>query len=106
MPRLRKENWPVWYEGPTPIGCFNRKHETPFPADVLAERRARYEGAVAVCDDSGVVVIPPDVASDPAFIEKLNWIEQQEDLWFDCIDGKKWDTFETVCLKRYRENAE
>ena len=38
------------------------------------------------------------------FYKKLEWIEEQEDIWFDCIDRKKWNTFETVCLKKYEEN--
>ena len=39
------------------------------------------------------------------FLKKLAWIEEQEDVWFDCIDRKKWDTFDTVCLKRYEKES-
>jgi len=39
------------------------------------------------------------------FLQKLDWIEEQEDIWFDCIDRLKWDTFDTVCLKKYREKG-
>jgi hypothetical protein len=31
-------------------------------------------------------------------------IEEQEDVWFNCIDRLKYSTFETVCLKKYEEN--
>ena len=103
VPRLLKENWAVWAEGGTPIGCFNRRNETPFDPDLIAQRREHYRGAVAVCDDSGVVVIPPERIEE-AFIEKLDWIEEQEDIWFDCLDRRKWDTFDTVCLKKYLED--
>lgn len=102
VPHLIRQNWPVWYKGGTPIGCFNRKNEVPFDANLLAERRQQYDGAVAVCDDSGVVVIPPH-AQTPEFLQKLDWIEEQEDIWFECIDRRKWDTYETVCLKKYQE---
>ncbi len=103
VPHLIRQNWPVWYQGPTPIGCFNRQNQEPLDPAILAERRARYAGAIAVCDDSGVVVIPAAV-QDEAFLAKLEWIEEQEDIWFNCIDRLKWDTYDTVCLKRYREN--
>jgi regulator of RNase E activity RraA len=100
MPHLIRQNWPVWCKGGTPIGCFNTKNERPFDPEVLLQRRSYYEGAIAVCDDSGVVIIPPEVQSEE-FMRKLDWIEEQEDIWFDCIDRKKWDTYETVCLKKY-----
>ena len=35
------------------------------------------------------------------FYKKLEQIEYQEDIWFDCIDRRKWNTFDTVCLKKY-----
>ncbi|NWP75080.1 RraA family protein, partial [Escherichia coli] len=63
--------------------------------------RADYHDSIAVCDDSGVVIIPK-AHHNQAFLDKLDWIEEQEDIWFDCIDRRKWSTFETVCLKRYQ----
>ena len=33
-----------------------------------------------------------------------DFIEQQEDIWFDCLDRLKWDTFDIVCLKKYLED--
>ncbi len=54
---LRKENWPIWYMGGTPIGCFNNSDADPLDESLLQERRNYYEEAIAVCDDSGVVVI-------------------------------------------------
>ena len=101
-PHLLKENWPIWCTGVSPIGCFNRKNEEPLAASVEREHREMYHGAIAVCDDSGVVVIPRALHT-PEFLQKLDWIEEQEDIWFDCIDRLKWDTFEAVCLKRYLE---
>jgi len=104
VPHLIKENWPIWYEGPTPIGCFNTKNETPFDQAIFKERKEKFDGAIAVCDDSGVVIIPNKYHNEE-FLQKLSWIEEQEDIWFDCVDRKKWDTYDTVCLKKYlKEN--
>jgi regulator of RNase E activity RraA len=100
IPHLRKENWPIWYMGGTPIGCFNRSDSAPMDKSLIHERSDYYEEAIAVCDDSGVVVITRQNINEE-FIGKLDWIEEQEDIWFDCIDRLKWNTYETVCLKKY-----
>ncbi len=102
VPKLLKENWAIWGEGGTPIGCFNKQNEVLFDPDIIRQRKDQYNGAIAVCDDSGVVVIPKN-RIESAFLEKLDWIEEQEDIWFDCIDRRKWDTYDTVCLKLYRD---
>lgn len=102
-PRLIKENWPIWCEGFSPIGCSNAQLEHDLALDICAEHRARYDGTVAVCDDTGVVVIPKECLNQ-SFMRKLEFIETQEDIWYDCIDRKKWSTFETICLKRYEDD--
>ncbi|HEX8723390.1 MAG TPA: RraA family protein [Pyrinomonadaceae bacterium] len=105
VPHLIKENWPVWCQGATPIGCFNRRNEVPFDEETLRQRRRAYDGAIAVCDDSGVVVIDRDAQTEE-LLRRLDWIEEQEDIWFDCLDRRKWDTFDIVCLKRYAGEGE
>ncbi len=105
VPHLLKENWSIWLEGITPIGCFNRMNEKPFDPDIIEDRKAKYEGAIAVCDDCGVVVIPKTIQNED-FLKKLDWIEEQEDIWFDCIDRLKWNTYDTVCLKKYLKKTE
>ena len=50
-------------------------------------------------------MIPRDMIG-PEFLTRLENIEKQEDIWFNCIDFKKWDTYDTVCLKRYLEEDE
>ncbi len=99
---LIKENYPIWCKGVTPVGCFNTAVSRDTCADEIRKRRERYDGSVMVCDDSGVVMIPKETIT-PEFLVKLHQIEEQEDIWYDCIDRKKWSTFKTVCLKAYLE---
>ena len=100
--RLIKENYPIWCAGLTPIGCFNRQNDVPLEKAIYEEHYNRYEGSIAVCDDSGVVIIPKELHTEE-FYKKIIAIEEQEDIWFDCLDRKKWDTFDIVCLKKYKE---
>lgn len=97
-----KEKYPVWCTGFNPVGCFNKKNEREFPAGLRKEKMEQYNGAVMVCDDTGVVVIPKEKLNED-FYNRLEAIEAQEDIWFDCIDRRKWDTFQTVCLKQYKD---
>lgn len=100
LPHLIKENYPIWLTGGSPIGCFNTKSEVGLDEKIIAQRKSYYDGSIGVCDDSGVVVIPKELHNE-AFMKKLDWIEEQEDIWFDCIDRRKWSTYDTVCLKKY-----
>ena len=98
--RLIKENWPIWCTGYTPVGCFNRKPEQAPDQNLVNQRAAMFNNAIAVCDDTGVVIIPEDQQNE-AFIESLEFIEEQEDMWYECIDRRKWSTFKTICEKAY-----
>ena len=101
-PRIIRERWPVWSEGVSPVGCTNSLPETELPHEIWSGLEHRYQGGVAVCDDSGVVVIPASEINESLF-ERLEAIEALEDAWYDCIDKRKWDTFETVCLRKYED---
>ena len=100
---LRKRHYPVWCKGITPIGCFNvqpnRNAEINRQAKVGIEY---YDGAIAVCDTSGVVVIPKSEINDE-FIARINNMIEQERIWFECVEKKGWNTYDTVCLKKYKE---
>lgn len=99
--RLRKENYPIWCTGATPLGCFNR--DVPLTADVRRRaeaRRQELEGSIIVADDSGCTMIASSLMNEGLF-KKLEWIERQEDIWYFCLDTLKMSTYETVCLKRY-----
>ncbi len=96
---IRRERFNVWSTGVSPLGCFNKK-EDPFPKDLQDDLRKRFDGAVAVCDDGGVVIIENDKITDD-MLERLHRIEMQEDIWFFCLDTLKWDTKKIVCDKAY-----
>ncbi len=101
---LIKQNYPVWMKGVSPVGCFMIPPQKKDYEEIVSKYRKPFEGAIAVCDDTGVVLIPKEQQTEE-FYKKLEFIEEQEDIWFDCIDRAKWDTFEVVCLKRYlKEN--
>lgn len=99
--RLIKENWPIWSAGLNPVGCFNDLQISQ-PTSQQLEIGKRFDNAIAVCDDCGVVIIEDEFQTSE-FIKKLESIEEQEDLWYDCINRRKWSTFETVCLKKYND---
>ena len=99
--KLIKERYPIWCTGFSPVGCFNVKNDKLLDKNIIDMRRTDMDGAVMVCDDSGVVLIPGILMTEE-FYKKLEAIEEQEDIWFDCIDRLKWDTFDTVCLKKYK----
>jgi regulator of RNase E activity RraA len=105
IPRLIKENYPIWLQGVSPIGCHNVKSEIDLDEAIIEQRRQHYDNAIGVCDDSGVVIIPKELHTEE-FLKKLDWIEEQEDIWFDCIDRRKWSTYDTVCLKKYLNEPE
>lgn len=97
--RLRRERYPVWSQGVSPLGCYNTP-TAPFPVEEERRIRDEVEGGIAVCDDGGVVIIPRrDVTQN--MLDRLNGIELQEDLWYYCLDVLKWDTKKIVCDKAY-----
>ena len=99
-------NYPVWCGGVTPEGCFNiRREETPEVALIAQRNREFYQDSIAVCDDCGVVIIPKDKINEDLY-KKLLAIEDQERMWFHCVCDLGWDTYDTVCLKKYLDGGE
>ena len=97
---LLRENYPIWCTGFTPVGCFNTKPEQSLDEMIVNVHKSMYDGAIAVCDDCGVVIIPKELHTE-AFYQKLVHIEEQEDIWFNRLDHYKESTFDIVCLKKY-----
>lgn len=104
--RLKKENYPLWCTGVSPIGCFNRDVALrPEVEEYQSLQRAKYKDAILVADDSGCVVIEK-AEQDEEFLVKLEFIELQEDIWYFCIDTLKLTTYETICEKAYLQNPD
>lgn len=97
---LIKEDYPIWLEDVSPIGCVNRINGEDLSAEEYERLREKYEGNIMVCDDSGVVMIPKEKI-DEQLLSRLEFIEFQEDIWFYCVDTLKMSTFDTVCKKEY-----
>lgn len=97
---LIKEQYPIWCEDVSPIGCINKKNGEDLTSEEYNYLKEKYEGSIMVCDDSGVVMIPKDKI-DEKLIRKLEFIEFQEDIWFYCLDTLKMSTFDIVCEKKY-----
>lgn len=98
---LIKEGYPIWCTEVCPIGCVNYQNGDDLTAEQIAELKAKYEGSIMVCDDSGVVMIPKEKI-DQQLLSKLEFIEFQEDIWFYCLDTLKMSTYDIVCLKKYQ----
>ena len=106
IPNLRKEGYPIWCSGFTPLGCNNRPLELNDELKVLiSSRKNKFENSILTCDDSGCTLIEADKVTTE-MLNKLDLIELQEDIWFYCIDTLKWSTYETVCLKKYLTNMD
>lgn len=102
LARLYREDYSIWSNGTTPVGCFNTRSEA-YPADLEHKIRSQFEGSIAVADDGGVVIIPPERINKDT-LERLKRIEMQESIWYYCLDVLKWDTKKIVCDKRYLDN--
>ena len=98
-PVILRERYAVWATGVTPIGMFNQP-STSFPRSKAEEIRAKFEGGIAICDDSGVVLIERQKVSQ-SLTGELEEIEMMEDVWHFCLDTLKWDTKRIVCDRDY-----
>ena len=56
-----KNRYAVWCKGFSPVGCFNTDiPESESIKEIVNKQREIYDNAIAVCDDTGVVIIPKD----------------------------------------------
>jgi 4-hydroxy-4-methyl-2-oxoglutarate aldolase len=102
--RLIKEDYSIWCRGTTPVGCHNNNVEPSIATKALIqERRKLFEASILVADDSGVTIIPSN-SQTPSLMEKLDYIELQEDIWYYCLDTLKMNTYDIICLKQYMSN--
>ena len=103
---ISRLGYPVWSKGITPLGCYNRKVE---PSEEILkaanENRKEIEGGIIVADDSGVTLIKKELINQKT-LDRLHFIELQEDIWFYCLDTLKWSTYKTICLKDYLKDPD
>ncbi len=102
--RLYRENFSVWAQGVTPLGCVNTSSD-PFTPSRQQELIEQYQGGLAVCDDGGVVLVPKSWIG-PDLLTRFERIELQEDVWSFCLNSLKWDTKKIVCDKAYLDEME
>lgn len=101
IPDIKKYSFPIWCQGYTPLGCYNKPVElSPETAAQVEENRKRFQDGILVCDDSGCTLIEGRLINEDTY-KRLELIELQEDIWSFCINTLKWSTYETVCLKNY-----
>lgn len=103
---LKKENYPIWCKGITPLGCYNKEVKLPQSIHDDIEIEKNYlEGSIMICDDSGCTVISKDRINQETY-DRLEFIELQEDIWFYCLDTLKWSTYKTICEKAYLKDKD
>jgi 4-hydroxy-4-methyl-2-oxoglutarate aldolase len=103
---LKKNNYPLWCTGVTPLGCDNKEVNPSKEIKEYAQRRRdEIEGGVMVCDDSGCTLINKSLLTEDT-LKRLEFVELQEDIWNYCINTLKWSTYDTICLKKYLTNKE
>jgi 4-hydroxy-4-methyl-2-oxoglutarate aldolase len=100
--KLLKENYPIWCEGSNPIGCVNHPTKS-FPKKLQENYKKKYDGAIAICDSGGVVMIENSKINKDT-LKKIKALEVLEDIWYFCLDNLKWTTKEIVCEKKYMKN--
>ena len=106
IPDIKKYNFPIWCTGQTPLGCANKQvNETDEIKSLVIQRKAKIEGGIMVCDDTGCTLIEPSRVNEDTF-KKLELIELQEDIGGFCINTLKWSTYDTICMKKYLSNPE
>lgn len=101
LPKLIKEKYPIWCYGFNPIGCKNN-FTGNFPKKKKAQIIKKFENGIAICDDTGVVVIEQKKVNSKTF-ENIKKLEKQEDDWYYYLDNKKWDTKRIVVDKEYKK---
>jgi 4-hydroxy-4-methyl-2-oxoglutarate aldolase len=98
--KIYKEEYPIWSYGYTPIGCHNSKETSNISIKFKQKLLQTYDKGIAVCDASGVVVIPSRCL-DEDMLKRLHLIEIQEDIWNYSLNTLGWNTKEIVSDKRY-----
>ena len=101
--KIVEMGYPVWCTGSTPIGCSNKKG-TEYPAEKKEELKQKYEGAIAICDMTGVVAISNQQRENSLnVINAVEKIKAKEEVWKYFIEECKWSTYEVICEENYNK---
>lgn len=101
LPKLLKEKYPIWCKGFNPVGVYNY-FKGNYPKNEKNKILKKFEGGIAICDATGVVLIEKKMISKKT-LNKIKFIEQQEDIWYYHLDTKKWDTKRIIVDKDYKK---
>jgi len=96
---IMKNNYSIWCNDKTPIGCVNYLTKE-FPEFKRKELFDKYEGAVAICDSTGVIAIPKTMSSDEV-LDRIRKISNKEYIWHYCLEHMSMNTFEIICKNEY-----
>jgi regulator of RNase E activity RraA len=100
---IKEAKLPIWHKSVRPVGCFNSK---PIYCDEEEEfvkrKKKEIDGSIVICDDDGVVIVQKEKIT-VEFLDKLKFIKKQEAKWKECVFEKTWNTYETICLKKYEK---
>jgi len=98
---IKKDNLAIWHNFSSSIGCYNSKPIYTDDLEKIAQERKRIlSNSIIICDDDGAVIIPKDLINQELKI-KLIKIKKQEEIWKECVFLKKWNTYDTICMKKY-----
>lgn len=97
------KGYPVWANGANPIGCFN-KDTLPYDEQKAMQIREQFDGGIAVCDATGAIVIEKKYHTAET-LKRLVQIKAQERIWKYCTETLGWNTFDTICQKRYLKDS-
>ncbi len=101
LPKLIKEKYAIWCQGFNPVGCDNQ-NKGDYPKKEKNEILNRYENGIAICDLTGIVVIERKNINKK-ILDRLKFVEKQEDTWYHYLDVKKWDTKKIIVDKKYKK---
>ena len=99
LQKLIKEKYPIWCKGFNPVGSENN-FKGNYPKKEKNNILKKFEGGIAVCDSTGVVLVEKSMVTKK-LLDKIKFIEQQEDSWYYYLDVKKWDTKKIIVDKDY-----
>ena len=76
LPKLIKEKYPIWCKGFNPVGSENN-FTGNFPKGEKSKILKKFEGGIAVCDATGVILVENKKISNK-LLDKIKFIEKNK----------------------------